>query len=100
MYSIDWTEDAKADRLQIIDWYDTILSKLAHEFNEEVSYKVDMFIAKYPKIAQIAHKNARKLSLNRFPYNLVYTIDETKKEVQILAIVHDRRDPRVWKDRI
>jgi len=100
MYNVILTRDAQTDRLEIMDWYEVILSSLAQEFYEEVSQKVQNVVAKYPKIARVAHKNARKLPLNRFPYNLVYVIDETKKEVQILAIVHDRRDPRVWKSRI
>ena len=100
MYSVFLTSEAQADRLQIMDWYDPILSKLAQEFYEEVSHKVEVFVAKYPKIAPIVYKNARKLPLKRFPYNLIYIIDETKKEIQILAIVHDKRDPRVWKNRI
>ena len=100
MYSVFLTSEAQADRLQIMDWYEPILSKLAQEFNEEVSQKVQNIVAKHPKIAKATHKNARKLPLNRFPYNLVYIVDDVKKEVQILAIVHDRRNPRIWKDRI
>jgi len=100
MYSVVLTEEAQADRLEIMDWYEAILSKLAQEFYEEVSQKVESIIVKYPKIAKVAYKNARKLSLIRFPYNLIYTIDETKKEIRILAIVHDKRDPKVWRNRI
>jgi len=100
MHSIIWTKEAKADRLQIINWYESILSKLAQEFNDEVSQKINKIVVPFPKIARVAHKNARRLSLDQFPYNLVYTIDDEKKEVQILAIVHDKRNPSVWQDRV
>jgi len=100
MYSAIWTKEAKADRFQVINWYEKILSKLAQEFNEEVSHKVQNIVEKYPKIAKNVHKNARKLSLNRFPYNLIYVVDDVRKEVRILAIVHDKRDPKVWRNRI
>jgi len=100
MYSVIMTRPAQADRLQVMNWYEAILSKLAVEFHEEVSHKVENIVAKFPKIAPTIYKSARKMSLNRFPYNLVYTIDDEKKEVKILAIVHDKRNPSVWQDRV
>jgi len=100
MYSVIFTAEAETDMLHVVNWYETILSKLAQEFHEEVSHKIENIVAKFPKIAPTIYKNARKMSLNRFPYNLVYTIDDEKKEVQILAIVHDKRNPSVWQDRV
>ena len=99
MYNVLPSKDAEIDVKEILEWYENICPKLGADFYDEVLMKFETIVAKYPKIAQIVHKNARKLSLNRFPYNLIYTIDETKKEVRILAIVHDKRDPRIWKNR-
>ncbi|MCL2417247.1 MAG: type II toxin-antitoxin system RelE/ParE family toxin [Bacteroidales bacterium] len=100
MYNVIFSEDAEIDTEQVMDWYENIYPKLGSDFYDEVLKKIENIVVKYPKIAQIVYRNARKLSLNRFPYNLIYTIDDTKKEVQILAIVHDKRDPSVWKNRV
>ena len=100
MYSVIFSKDADIDTEEVMDWYENICPKLGSDFYDEVLAKVENIVTKYPKIARIVYKNARKLSLNRFPYNLIYIIDETKKEIRILAIVHDKRDPRVWKNRI
>jgi plasmid stabilization system protein ParE len=100
MYNIVWTNAARADRFQIMDWYETILLNLAKEFDEEVSWIVREHIAKYPKIARIVYKNARKYPFKRFPYNLIYTVDELKEQILILAIVHNKREPKVWIDRV
>ena len=94
------TRPAQADRLQVMNWYEAILSKLAIEFHEEVSQKVENIVAKFPKIARIVYKNARKLPINKFPYNLIYVVDDEKKEVKVLAIVHDKRNPSVWQNRV
>ena len=94
------TRPAQADRLQVMNWYEAILSKLAIEFHEEVSQKVESIVAKFPKIARIVYKNARKLPINKFPYNLIYVVDDEKKEVKVLAIVHDKRNPSVWQNRV
>jgi len=100
MYSVIFATEAETDMLHVVNWYETILSKLAQEFHEEVSHKIENIVAKFPKIAPTIYKSARKMSLNRFPYNLVYTIDDEKKEVRILAIVHDKRNPSVWQNRV
>jgi len=100
MYSVIMTRPAQADRLQVMNWYEAILSKLAIEFHEEVSQKVENIVAKFPKIARIVYKNARKLPINKFPYNLIYVVDDEKKEVKVLAIVHDKRNPSVWQNRV
>jgi plasmid stabilization system protein ParE len=94
------TRPAQADRLQVMNWYEAILSKLAIEFHEEVSQKVENIVAKFPKIARIVYKNARKLPINKFPYNLIYVVDNERKEVKVLAIVHDKRNPSVWQNRV
>ena len=40
------------------------------------------------------HKNTRETSLRKFPYSIVYLIDETKRQVVIISIFHHKRSPR------
>jgi toxin ParE1/3/4 len=49
-----------------------------------------MFEVKYKK-------NVRWALTDRFPYIVVYIIDEMK--VVILAVVSTRRHPKIWKSR-
>ena len=100
MYNVIVGEDAMTDRAEVVDWYEHICPNLGLDFYEEVLTKLETIVTKFPKIAPTVYKNARKMALNRFPYNLVYTIDDEKKEVKILAIVHDKRNPSVWQDRV
>jgi hypothetical protein len=60
MYSVIFATEAETDMLHVVNWYETILSKLAQEFHEEVSHKVENIVAKFPKIAPAIYKNARK----------------------------------------
>jgi len=50
-----------------------------------------------PEIGPLWRGNARRLSLRRFPYNVVYRRQATRLE--ILAIAHQRRRPGYWKMR-
>lgn len=41
----------------------------------------------------------RRIPLRRFPYHLVYAIDDDDI-VHVLAVAHDRREPAYWADRL
>ena len=39
----------------------------------------------------------RRHVMNRFPYGLYYRV--TPDEIIVVAVMHAKRDPRVWRDR-
>ena len=40
----------------------------------------------------------RRLGVRRFPYHVIYL--ETRDELRILAVAHDRRRPGYWRSRL
>jgi hypothetical protein len=52
----------------------------------------------YPEVGQERAFGIRTLAARRFPYTLVYQIGAT--EPLILAVAHNRRQPRYWASRI
>ncbi|MFT5466745.1 MAG: plasmid stabilization system protein ParE [Verrucomicrobiales bacterium] len=42
----------------------------------------------------------RVLRLDRFPYSLFYHFSPENEFIAIYAVVHDRREPENWRDRI
>lgn len=40
----------------------------------------------------------RRLGVRRFPYHMIYL--ETRDELRILAVAHDRRRPGYWRSRL
>lgn len=45
-------------------------------------------------------KDARRTTLKRFPYEIMYRIKEQNLEVRIIAIIHQSRDPEWFRGRI
>ncbi len=41
----------------------------------------------------VRYKNIRALKINKFPYSLYFTINETQNIVRILACFHNKRNP-------
>lgn len=50
-----------------------------------------------PHLYPVVHLNVRRAALRRFPYGVYYRL--IKDEIQVLAVVHDARNPAVWQRR-
>jgi plasmid stabilization system protein ParE len=97
-YKITYTDEAKADVRQTMAWYEAVRPGLGEEFSTERKEQTKI-LTKHPKIYQIAYKNRRILNLNRFPYKVIYIINDEKNEIQIIAIMHDKQHELNWKNR-
>lgn len=87
---------AEFDAIEISDWYENVLPGLGRRFLEN-----------YLDTLHIVQRNAqfcfnvgdgyRRAHINRFPYNVYFSIDGNK--AIILAILHQHRDPEEWQKR-
>lgn len=39
------------------------------------------------------YKNLREITLKKYPFNLIYSIDENKKLIIIISLYHHKRNP-------
>lgn len=51
-----------------------------------------------PSMFQCVEGKARRCCVERFPFGLVFR--EENDEIQILAVIHFKRDPDYWKKRL
>jgi plasmid stabilization system protein ParE len=56
------------------------------------------FIKRNPEIHPIEYRGTRKHLIKRFPYKIIYLIEEEK--IIILAVLHGKRKPDLIKKRI
>jgi len=40
------------------------------------------------------HKNLRELNLKKYPFSLIYYVDEVKETIIVISIYHYKRNPR------
>lgn len=40
------------------------------------------------------YKNLRELTLKKYPFNLIYHIDNNKELITVISIYHHKRDPK------
>lgn len=55
-------------------------------------------IAANPEMHAIVRADVRKVTVPRYPYRIFYRADDSR--VEILAVFHTSRDPKVWQGRI
>jgi len=75
---------ALTDIQKAIDYYDTQLPGLGERFNAAVGKHIDA-IALNP-FYQVRYKDYRVLPLTKFPYIIVFYINETEQKVYIISV--------------
>lgn len=86
------------DIFNAVDYYKNINPKLAKQFLFRIR-EAKTYIAKSPLGFQIKYKEVRTLLLKQFPYHIHYIIDETRKQIVILAIIHAYKNPNDYSAR-
>lgn len=80
-----------------VDFYNSESPGLGFEFADEVFHTINRIEA-MPGAWQQLSKRTRRCITRRFPYGIVY--EQRKNELIIVSIMHLRRDPEIWKNRL
>jgi plasmid stabilization system protein ParE len=87
---------AQEDLRQAIQWYEEGRSGLGSEFLAEADHIFDRIKdgpLQFPKI----DSGVRRALFRRFPYAVYFIIESDR--IEILAVLHLRRDPERWRSR-
>jgi plasmid stabilization system protein ParE len=79
-----------------VQYYEFEYSGLGQRFKEEIR-KAALRIAEYPHAFSIERGDVRKCLLHRFPYKLLYSIEND--HILIIAVAHQHRKPDYWVGR-
>ena len=89
----------KLARLEIedaIEFYELEVPGLGKRFQKEVKLGIRR-ICEYPLVWTREKGDVRKYILHKFPYKILYSIEEGY--IYIIAIAHGHRRPNYWIDR-
>ena len=78
-------------------YYETRVPKLGTDFISTIEFAVSD-LSEHPEKWPAIGKGIRKRILPRFPYNVLYKIDPD--EIIIVAIMHQKRRPNYWINRL
>jgi plasmid stabilization system protein ParE len=91
-----FTSYAKQELDDAFHYYELEHPGLGGNFKEEVKMAV-LRIAEYPLAWSVERGDVRKCLLHKFPYKLLYSVEEN--HVLVIAVAHQHRKPDYWTDR-
>lgn len=84
------------DLQEAVDWYEAQKIGLGGEFLAAIGEMLSL-IEQNPFTFALVYNQKRRAALRRFPYNIIYTIEDDS--IRVSAILHGKKDPSVWKKR-
>lgn len=91
-----YLDPARRELLNAIEYYEqqnALGAQLLAEFDQIIA-----LLRETPALGPRTDHGARRVLLRRFPYSVIYVVDE--KELLIVAVAHQRRKPGYWVDRM
>ena len=88
---------AQRDLAEAARWYESQRAGLGDEFLDEflsLTWRIGESPLVYPEVGRAT----RRAMLRRFPFGVFYRIADDR--VVIVAVMHSRRDPRRWMERV
>jgi toxin ParE1/3/4 len=92
-FEIIVTPSADAEITEAYQWYEEQRQGLGEEFLNELE-RSQSIIKQDPFLFQIRHNQKRVAPLHRFPYLLIYEIEEVS--FILYAVFHTSREPKNW----
>ena len=96
-YRLEISEEAENDFDNSYEYYYDDSPNLADTFFQRINASLEI-ITKSPLSFQVIHKTLRKFTVKKFPSIIYYQVVDCT--IQIIAIFHTSRNPKIWTERI
>ncbi|MDR0692252.1 MAG: type II toxin-antitoxin system RelE/ParE family toxin [Prevotellaceae bacterium] len=98
MYTAFYLDVVREDILDARQWYAEQQKDLDAYFVSAIKEAVANII-KMPSAYAVRYKNVRIAHTKIFPYNIHFFIDETKEQIVITGIIHNKRKDALFLER-
>ena len=97
-YKIKIEPDALQDIQEATDWYNEQLHGLGSRFQKQVIVQINS-LKSNPSGYAIRYADVRCMIIKKFPFMVHFTTDENQKLVEVFAVYHTSRNPKIWEER-
>jgi toxin ParE1/3/4 len=92
-------DPAHDDLEDAFDYFESVRRGLGHDFVAEFRRAIDHIID-HPKAWHQLDDEFRRYRLHRFPYGVIYRIDEATSRILVASIEQLNRRPDDWRKRV
>jgi len=87
--------DALQDIQDATDWYEYRVEGLGSRFQKQIKLQIRK-LELNPKIYRVRYLDVRCMIVQKFPFLVHFIIDEKNRYVQIFAVIHTSKNPKIW----
>jgi plasmid stabilization system protein ParE len=96
MLPVEYHPAARDELIAAAVYYEERALGLGADFLLE-SERTQTFLSQFPALGRQLPESSRRVSLQRFPYHIIYRVDSDR--IFVLAVAHHRRQPGYWLTR-
>jgi plasmid stabilization system protein ParE len=97
-YKIVILPRAKEDLREAAKWYNNAQKGHGKELVKQIRKRISE-LENNPLSCQIRYSEVHTALVKNFPYMLHYYVDQVKRSIVIISILHTSRDPKMWDER-
>lgn len=97
-YKIQIAEDALQDIQNATDWYNEQLSGLGSRFQKQTKLQINS-LRKDATLYSNRYANVHCMIIKKFPFMVHFTINRELFLVEIFAVLHTSKNPKIWEQR-
>jgi len=90
-------KDAEQDIDDAYRWYETNKDGLGEIFLDNIAESFRK-MREFPKIYPAVHRGVRRAFVQKFPYGIFYL--ENDSSITVVAVMHAKKNPINWQERI
>ena len=91
-YKVIISETAKADIKKNANWYNKKQAGLGKRFTQSLRECIKT-IKLQPESSRVRYRNNRAIIPQKFPYLIIYNINEENKTISIIAVFNTNQNP-------
>jgi len=91
--------EAEIELMKALDYFEDQQRELGFEFSMEI-FKAIQRIKENPHSWTKVSRTIRRILVQRFPFGILYHYDPDSSYIFIVAVMHLRREPGYWRNRI
>lgn len=95
-YTIKINKNALKDIQAATDWYNIQSSGLGTRFQNKVKVHINS-LKSSPLLYRVRYSDVCCLLIDKFPFLIHYTVNESINLVEIFAVIHTSRNPKIWE---
>ncbi|HEY5326004.1 MAG TPA: type II toxin-antitoxin system RelE/ParE family toxin [Mucilaginibacter sp.] len=96
MFKIELLAQAEGELSEAYDWYEKQQTALGNRLYNEVNHYLNLIELNPYQFPVKYVEELRSASLNKFPFLILYWIDEVNNTIFIVSIFHTSRNPKYF----